>query len=221
MNKFEEFDVFRGTDARTLTHEPLANTPSTHLINKLKEQQNAALLEMHVLQQSNLIKMERTVVKSILQVTDAEVQEFVHDQRAYTEQSLDTYCQELQHLKQFTDTVETELGNVTYCQIKVKKSIRALCARQDELTAYVHTCRHKMQNDIEKLKQSQSHLMSTINEKFTLFEQKQTQMFDQITKMIQCQKKPLHDRMEIEDSVKTKAPDAKSFAYADHKIVQE
>ena len=56
MNKFEEFDVFRGTDARTLTHEPLANTPSTHLINKLKEQQNAALLEMHVLQQSNLIK---------------------------------------------------------------------------------------------------------------------------------------------------------------------
>ena len=165
--------------------------------------------------------MERTVVKSILQVTDAKVQELVHDQRAYTEQSLDTYSQELQHLKQFTDSVETELGNVTYCQIKVKKSIRALCARQDELTAYVHTCRHKMQNDIGKLKQSQSHLMSTINEKFTLFQQKQTQMFDEITKMIQCQNKPRHDRMEIEDSVKTKAPDTKSFAYADHKTVQE
>ena len=165
--------------------------------------------------------MERTVVKSILQVTDAKVQELVHDQRAYIEQSLDTYSQDLQHLKQFTDTVETELGNVTYCQAKVKKSIRALCARQDESTAYVHTCRHKMQNDIGKLKQSQSHLMSTINEKFTLFEQKQTQMFDEIMKMIQCQKKPLHDRMETTGSVKRKAPDVKSFAYADHKTVQE
>ena len=162
MNKFEEFDVFRGTDARTLKHEPLANTTSTHLISKLKKQQNAALLEMHVFQQSKLIKMERTVVKSILQVTDARVQELVHDQRAYTEQNLDTYSQELQHLKQFTDTLETELGNVTYCQTKVKKSIRALCAGQDKLTAYVPLCRHKMQNDIEKLKQSQSHLMSTI-----------------------------------------------------------
>ena len=55
MNKLEEYDVFRGTDARTLKHEPLANTTSTHLINKLKEQQNAVLLETHVLQQSNLI----------------------------------------------------------------------------------------------------------------------------------------------------------------------
>ena len=79
MNKFEEFDSVR---ASALTHEPLANTTSTHLINKLKEQQNAALLEMHVLQQSKLIKMERTVVKSILQVTDAKVQELVHNQRA-------------------------------------------------------------------------------------------------------------------------------------------
>ena len=218
MNKFEEFDSVR---ASALKLEPLANTTSTHLINKRKEQQNAALLEMHVLQQSNLIKMERTVVKSILQVTDAKVQELVHDQRAYIEQSLDTYSQDLQHLKQLTDTVETELGNVTYCQTKVKKGIRALCARQDELTAYVHTGRHEMQNEIEKLKQSQSHLMSTINEKFTLFEQKQTQMFDEITKMIQCQKKSLHDRMENEGSVKTKAPDTKSFAYVDHKTVQE
>ena len=175
---------------------------------------------MHVLQQSNLTKMQRTVVKSILQVTDAKVQELVHDQRAYTEQSLDTYTQELQHLKQFTDTVETELGDVTYCQTKVKKSILAICARQDELTTYVHTCRHKMQNDIEKLKQSQSHLMSTINEKLTLFQQKQTQSFYEIM-MIQCQNKPLHDRMEVENSVKTKAPDTKSFAYADKKIVQE
>ena len=103
----------------------------------------------------------------------------------------------------------------------MKKSIRILCARQDELTAYVHTRRHKMQNEIEKLKQSQSHLMSTVNEKFTLFQQTQTQRFDELMKMIQCQKKPLHDRIEIEGSVKTKAPDAKSFAYADHKIVQE
>ena len=218
MNKVEEFDSVR---ASALKQEPLASTTSTHLINKLKEQQNAALLEMHVLQQGNLIKMERTVVKSILRVTDAKVQEFVHDQRAYTEQSLDTYSQDFQHLKQFTDTVETELSNVIYCRTKVKKSIRALCARQDELTAYVHTRRHKMQNDIDKLKQSQSHLMSTINEKFTLFEQKQTQRFDEITKVIQCQKKPLHDRMETTGSVKTKAPDTKSFAYADHKIVQE
>ena len=39
--------------------------------------------------------------------------------------------------------------------------------------------------------------------------------------MIQCQEKPLHDRMENEGSVKTKAPHTKSFAYADHKNVQE
>ena len=224
MNKSEEFNVSRGADMGTLTHEPLANTSSSHLINKLKEQQNAALLQMHVLQQRQLIKMERSVVTSILHVTDAKVQDFVHNQRAYLELSLDKYSQELHHLQQFTNTVETKLENISYGQVKVKKSLRALCTRQDEFTAYMHTCMNKMRNETEKLKQSQSHLMSMINERFTLLEQMQTQKFNEIRNMLQCQNEQLHDRMETTSFVKLKAPDAKSFAhytYANHKTGHE